>query len=144
MNPPYSPQAEPNAYSPQAGCAGDIFLLAIWLDPSEPAKYAQITYICWLGMCLCTVAGLVSVALGYPLVTCRILTHAVDLTIFSFLMYFTGAPNSPFFVYFVFSLVSATLPLAVARDVVDGGGSLQCSSVWAYMRRKSCTTRPSN
>ncbi len=85
-------------------------LLAIWLDPSEPARYAQIAHILLAGyVAYALLLALLAWHSDILLVHLRILTHAVDLTIFSFLMYFTEAPNSPFFVYFVFSLVSATL-----------------------------------
>ena len=38
-----------------------------------------------------------------------VVIHAVDLTVFALLMFFTKGPASPFFVYFIFSLVCATL-----------------------------------
>jgi signal transduction histidine kinase len=85
-------------------------LLAIWLDPSEPAKYAQITYRLLAGYVIYAV--FLALLAWHPdalLVRLRLLTHVVDLLLFSVLMYFTEAPSSPFFVYFVFSLVSATL-----------------------------------
>src|SRR5262249_26167870 len=85
-------------------------LLAIWLDPSLPVKHEQITYILLIGYVayalLLALLGWYSNAL---LIHLDPLTHAVDLTIFSLLLYFTEVPTSPFFVYFVFSLVSALL-----------------------------------
>src|SRR5262249_6622927 len=85
-------------------------LLVIWLGPSEPAKYVQITHILLAGY---VVYALLLALLAWHsevlLVRLRFLTHTVDLMIFSLLMYLTEAPTSLFFVYFVFSLVSATL-----------------------------------
>jgi hypothetical protein len=85
-------------------------LLAIWLDPSEPSRYAQIAYALLCGYVayslLLTVFILrIRVSLGnLPLIT-----HAFDLFLFTIFMFFTEGPTSPFFVYFVFSLFCATL-----------------------------------
>jgi signal transduction histidine kinase len=85
-------------------------LLASRLDPSEPAKYARTTSL------------LLSSYLGYAVVLFALFwilrrlpawwpasTHVFDLGVFLILMYFTEGPDSPFFVYFTFSLVCATL-----------------------------------
>jgi signal transduction histidine kinase len=87
-----------------------FFLLAIWLDPSEPSRYARHTY------------GILAGYLAYALVlgavvwrrdairnNLQVLSHVVDLMVFAVLMFFTEGPTSPFFVYFVFLLVCATL-----------------------------------
>jgi signal transduction histidine kinase len=87
-----------------------ISLLAIWLNPSEPSRYAQTAYS--------LLAGYVAYALliailvwrsPTSLVRLRLLTHAFDLMIFPLFMHFTEGPTSPFFMYFVFSLICATL-----------------------------------
>lgn len=85
-------------------------LLALWRDPSEPAKYASIAY------------GLLSAYLAYSMVlavqrwrarrsseAAALVEHSFDLLFFSVFMYFTSGPASPFIAYFVFSLVCATL-----------------------------------
>lgn len=87
-----------------------FFLMAIWLDPSEPSRYARLTY------------GLLACYLVYSLVVAlvtwhrnlirghlQIITHSIDLLAFSILMFLTEGPNSPFFVYFIFLLVCSTL-----------------------------------
>ncbi|MBU5635131.1 sensor histidine kinase [Geomonas sp. Red69] len=86
-----------------------FFLLAVGLDPSEPSRYAHITY------------GILSAYLGYSVVMAaltwrrgfawgmlHLITHSVDLLVFACLMFLTTGPNSPFFVYFIFILVCAT------------------------------------
>jgi signal transduction histidine kinase len=87
-----------------------ISLLALWLDPSEPGRYAQIAYS--------LLAGYVGYALimAWPvwrsptaLVRLRFFAQAFDLAIFTLFIHFTGGPTSPFVVYFVFALVCATL-----------------------------------
>jgi signal transduction histidine kinase len=85
-------------------------LFAVWLDPSEPAKYADIAY----GLLAAYVAYSVLVALAVARSEAvptgwRLTTHAVDLVFFSLFIYFTAGPSSPFMAYFVFALVCATL-----------------------------------
>lgn len=87
-----------------------FFLLAIWLDPSEPSRHAQITYTilaAYLGYAL--VLAMVTWRLDVLRGRLQIITHTLDLMIFAILMFLTEGPTSPFFVYFVFSLVCATL-----------------------------------
>jgi len=85
-------------------------LLAVWLGPSGAASPTPWAYglLSGYGVYALLVALLVwswRAHLGrLPLVT-----HVLDLAAFSFLMYFTGGPSSPFFIYFVFSLVCATV-----------------------------------
>jgi len=85
-------------------------LLAIGLDPSNPAGHAKLTYH-WLiayTVYALFVALVVwrsrvsSVRLGFA-------THALDLAAFVVFMSFTQGPASPFFVYFAFSLLCATV-----------------------------------
>jgi signal transduction histidine kinase len=86
-----------------------FFLLAIYVDPSEPFRYAALTY------------GILSGYVGYSLLVAvlvwrrsfnwqplEVFTHSVDLAVFACLMFLTAGPNSPFFVYFIFILVCAT------------------------------------
>src|SRR6185503_16395832 len=84
-------------------------LLAIWLDPAEPARYAALTYSLHTGYVIYALALAVIVwnraTAGYlPL-----LTHAIDITLFSIFQYLTAGPSSPFFVYFIFSLFCGAL-----------------------------------
>lgn len=85
-------------------------LLAVWLDPSEPANYAQIAYgllvayLVYATLVALAVARAQAVPTGW-----RLATHVVDLLFFSLFIYFTSGPASPFTVYFVFALVCATL-----------------------------------
>src|SRR3989441_4900464 len=85
-------------------------LLAIWLDPHEPAEYAGLTYRLLSGYFLYAllVAALVW---SWPTTPALLppITHTFDLVAFSTFMYFTHGPSSPFFVYLVFALLCATL-----------------------------------
>lgn len=95
--------------------AGRLFLalsslIAIWSDPTTPARWQGITYSLLAGYTIYAAAVAV-VALRRPLVTrrARIVSHVFDLTIFSAFIYLTEGPVSPFFLYFVFSVFCATL-----------------------------------
>ena len=89
---------------------GGFLLLAIWLDPSEPSRFASLTYS--------ILAGYVGYALILAFLTRRrlshgsglqLVTHAIDMLVFAVLVFFTRGTNSPFFVYFIFLLVCAAL-----------------------------------
>jgi hypothetical protein len=79
-------------------------LFAVWLDPSEPERYAQLTYTLHSIYVAYSVAigvftWLRPEAAGLPLAT-----HVIDIVTFSIIQYLTLGPSSPFFVYFIFSL----------------------------------------
>jgi signal transduction histidine kinase len=89
---------------------GLFSLLAIWLDPSTPAVYESPVYPL-LGVY--AIYSLIVLALVWlpirmpgPL---PLGTHAIDLAMFTLFIFFTEGPTSPFFVYFVFSIMCATL-----------------------------------
>jgi signal transduction histidine kinase len=85
-------------------------LLAVWLDPYTPASHAQATYLlllAYLGYAL-IVASIPWLTNG-PLVRLGLATHVLDLLLFSGLTYLTEGPASPFFTYFTFAIVAATL-----------------------------------
>jgi signal transduction histidine kinase len=112
MAAPYVPQSRPERLI----AAGRVVLaaaslFAVWLDPSEPVRHAALAYlllVLYLGY-----AAIVAVVLprlgDAALVRQRLATHVVDLAFFSLFVYFTAGPGSPFTVYFVFSLVCASL-----------------------------------
>jgi signal transduction histidine kinase len=87
-----------------------VGLLAIWLDPAQPAKHADETYM--------LMAAYVLYAFGVAWIAWReaasdrysgLPTHVIDLALFSVLMYLTEGPTSPFFVFFTFAILAATL-----------------------------------
>jgi signal transduction histidine kinase len=85
-------------------------LFAVWLDPSEPAKYAAITYA------LLAANNVYSAAIALRAWRWRepprhqgLVTHVFDLVFFSSFIYLTDGPSSPFNAYFLFSLTCATL-----------------------------------
>jgi signal transduction histidine kinase len=85
-------------------------LVAIWLDPTTPSRYAIVAYPLLIAYVLYAVivAFVVWTSHG-PLARFRLITHVFDLMMFSLFMYFIEGPTSPFFAYFVFAIVCATL-----------------------------------
>ena len=84
-------------------------LLSIWLDPAEPARFAELTYslhAAYVAYSL-VVAGVVW---GRASVARAVLPmHLGDIVVFSVFQYMTLGPSSPFFVYFIFSLFCGAL-----------------------------------
>jgi signal transduction histidine kinase len=100
-------------------------LLAIWLDPVEPAKLAPLTYTLLAGYV--GYALLVLALVSRPAAPVAVLapwTHALDLILISILLYLTDAPTSPFFVYFVFALLAAALRWQWQGVLVTGAVTL--------------------
>lgn len=111
MEPLYSPQSR----AERLIAGGRVVLavsslFAIWLDPSEPAKYARIAYSLLVSYVLYSAAITLLVwRSDAPSNRQRLVTHCFDLAFFSLFIYFTAGPASPFTTYFVFSMVCATL-----------------------------------
>jgi signal transduction histidine kinase len=84
-------------------------LAAIWADPNQPARFETLTY--WiLGFYLVHAAALMVAALRLPSDPgVQVAAHAFDIVAFSVLMLLTEGPTSPFFVFFTFALVAATV-----------------------------------
>lgn len=107
----YSPQSRAERFI----AAGRVVLaasslFAVWLDPTEPAKYARVAY----SLLVAYVVYSAFIALlvwrsENPGGRQRLVTHAFDLAFFSLFIYFTAGPASPFTAYFVFSMICATL-----------------------------------
>lgn len=85
-------------------------LAAVYLEPSTPARYQRATY----GLLVVyTLYALATAAIAWrtrvPSMRWRLLSHALDLVLFSIFVYLTEGPASPFFLYFVFALLCATV-----------------------------------
>lgn len=85
-------------------------LFAVWLDPSEPAKYAAMAYGLLVAYNVYSLAIAAFAWRRRPLPRRQgLVTHVFDLAFFSSFIFFTAGPSSPFNAYFVFSLICATL-----------------------------------
>ena len=87
-----------------------LFLLAVWLDRSEPQRAVTGTY----GLLFLYAAGAIAIAA----VTWRnwwldarlaITMHAVDMAVFTAIVFSTNGSTSPFFLFFVLPLLSAAI-----------------------------------
>jgi signal transduction histidine kinase len=83
--------------------------LAIYLDPSQPARNSEITYAILFAYFLYS-GALTVIAFWLPLrEEVKWGVHIIDIVTFSVLMHFTDGPTSPFFVFFTFALLAAML-----------------------------------
>lgn len=92
---------------------GRVFLaissfIAIYLDPTEPTRYAELAYI---SLAVYTLHSLLTVAFlefrrdFSPRLS--LVLHGVDIVWPTYITLFTEGPNSPFFLYFLFVLLAA-------------------------------------
>lgn len=79
-------------------------LYAIWLDPAEPARYTQLTYVLHSGYLVYALALAGVMWSRESTGRLPIATHIIDIVAFSVFQYLTLGPSSPFFTYFIFSL----------------------------------------
>ncbi len=86
---------------------GLFIVMAIWLDPTQPTRVPELTYLLSGGYLLfsAVTAALLFRPASRPWLA--VIAHFVDLGVFTFLVYTTEGPASPFFLLFTFSIVSA-------------------------------------
>jgi signal transduction histidine kinase len=84
---------------------------AIYVDPLEPSLHPGATYALLVGYALYALAfaGWTLVAPAGNARALRLGTHLFDLAVFAAVNYLTAGASSPFFVFFVFSIVCAML-----------------------------------
>lgn len=102
-----------------------VSLIAVWIDPTSPPKYASTTY---------ALLGVYAVyALGVSIVVfsnvsrglrTRLATHLIDLAFFTGIIYLTEGATSPFFLFFVFALVSAGLRFRTRGTALTAAAAL--------------------
>ena len=108
---PYSPQSRAERLIGAGRIVLAAFsLLAVRLNPPAPAEHARVTYLILVGYAVyAAFIALVVRFCRWPVPRLPLITHMVDLAVFTGLMYLTEGPESPFFIFFVFFMVSATL-----------------------------------
>ncbi|MFL6290427.1 MAG: sensor histidine kinase [Thermoanaerobaculia bacterium] len=85
-------------------------LLAVWLDPTEPSRFASIAYSLLAAYMVYSLVVLVLAFRSYALLLeLRLPSHVVDLAVAILVSFFTEGPTSPFFLYFVFAMLSAAV-----------------------------------
>lgn len=87
-----------------------VALIALRLDPSNPARFAELAFDLVTAFLVYSV-GVALVAWLRPAAAARVRLpcHVADLVFFCAVIFVTQGPTSPFFVFFVFALVSAAL-----------------------------------
>jgi signal transduction histidine kinase len=95
---------------------------AIYLDPTEPARFATLMYALLAGYALYSVAILAVARRGFP-VTARFARtlHAIDILWASALTFFSEGPLSPFFLFFLFVLLAAAYRWGFRATIVTAG-----------------------
>ncbi|TJW42133.1 MAG: hypothetical protein E5W83_22845 [Mesorhizobium sp.] len=84
-------------------------LLAIYADPSQPARSSALAYYL-LGAYVVYAGALALTTMRVsPGPVVALAVHAIDIAVFSVLIYLTEGPTSPLFVFLTFALFSATL-----------------------------------
>ncbi len=82
--------------------------VAIWLDPTEPSRYASLAYGLLVVYVLHSLLILTVVRLHRESTAAfRLSVHVLDILWPALISYFTAGPNSPFFIFNVFVLLAA-------------------------------------
>ncbi|GLQ55268.1 two-component sensor histidine kinase [Devosia nitrariae] len=86
-----------------------VALVATYIDPTQPARFSQITYALLAAYVLG--AALVVVAERTAPADSRrtLFVHAVDIAVAAVLVFLTEGPTSPFFTFFTLAIVGGTL-----------------------------------
>ena len=103
-----------------------VFLaLAVELDPTEPARYApQLQALSGAYLAYAAVIALLTWTRRTTPAHLSLITHVIDLVLFSVFMYLSEAPTSPFFVYFIFATVCAVLRWHGRGALLTGAAAL--------------------
>lgn len=83
--------------------------VALTLDPTDPRRYAHLTYLLLVAYLVYAAAFAAFTFWRTPGPRTGLLTHVLDLVTVTVFMYLTAWTTSPFFVYFTFALVVATM-----------------------------------
>ena len=89
---------------------GAVFMFAIWLDPTQPTRLTGYAYGL-LALYVLAAAAYLAATWDDWWLECRLAfpAHIVDIAVFGVMVYLTEGYTSPFFTFFVFILLSATV-----------------------------------
>jgi len=83
-------------------------LFAIWLNPTDPSRYARLVFVLLAVYALEAIGVLAMVrTLRTSSPTFRLTVHAVDILWPALMSLFTAGPNSPFYLFYTFVLLEA-------------------------------------
>ena len=87
-----------------------LFLFAVWLDRSEPVQSVTGTYALLILYAVVAVAIAIATWRDWWLdARLAIVTHGVDMAVFTAIVFSTNGSTSPFFLFFVLPLLSAAI-----------------------------------
>lgn len=87
-----------------------VFLLAVYADPTQPSRYPQQAYAVLAAYMLISGAYLAATWNNWWLEKrLSLLAHMFDIAVFGAMVYLTEGYTSPFFTFFVFVILSATI-----------------------------------
>ncbi len=107
---------------------------AVYIEPSTPAQFQRATYsLLGIFTVYAMVVAVIAMRSAVPSARMRLLSHGLDLVMFSLFVYLTEGPASPFFLYFVFSLFCATLRFSWRGVLATGLTAMAIYSLMALM-----------
>jgi signal transduction histidine kinase len=108
-------------------------LVAVWLDPTEPSRYASIAYALLAFYAALSLVLAVLAFRSYALVLeLRLPSQVVDLAVAILMPFFTEGPTSPFFVFFAFCMASAAVRWGWTGTVWTAGITLAAFLGFGY------------
>ncbi len=88
---------------------GSFALVAIYVDPTQPARFSAIAYLILLCYVAFSAVGALVASFSGGNAKEDLLWHTVDLVAFAVLTYLTEGPTSPLFVFFTFAILSGAM-----------------------------------
>lgn len=87
-----------------------VSMVAIWADPSQPSRYPVGAYaVLWVYVCLSAVYLFSTWDNWWLDQKLALMSHGLDVCLFGAMVFLTDGYTSPFFTFFVFILLSATI-----------------------------------
>ncbi len=138
MEPPLEAQRRATVVATARVFLAFASLLAIYLDPTEPARYAAVAYGLMVFYALFSTAVLIgsrriTASAGFP----RLVVHGVDLAWASCIILFTEGPNSPFFLFYSFVLLAAAYRWSSRETLLTGAFAFLLMWLEAGVLRRS-------
>jgi signal transduction histidine kinase len=89
---------------------GTMFLLAVWLDRTEPVQAVTETYVLLIAYALFAILTMILTWRNWWLdARLAVITHGFDMAVFTAIVFSTNGSTSPFFLFFVLPLLAAAI-----------------------------------
>lgn len=100
-------------------------LAAIYFDPTEPTRYAEVAYLLMLLYAAQSLALMLGLRL-WPGITprVRLVSHGIDVLFAGLLTLFTEGANSPLYVFFLFVLLAAAYRWGARETLLTAGAAV--------------------